>query len=226
MRLIPAGIVIFPGSNCDKDLFYALEKFGFVPEFLWHAEKKELSDKQVIFLPGGFSYGDYLRPGALAALSPIMEAVHTYASKGGVVVGICNGFQILTETKLLPGILLRNINQNFICRWVYIRPSVGRKGFLELLEDRVYRIPIAHADGNFYAPKEADVVPAFHYTDAEGHILPQANPNGSQENIAGITNLQGNVIGLMPHPERAIHPYEGARDGVAFFEALYRYLAG
>ncbi|MGQ9863792.1 MAG: phosphoribosylformylglycinamidine synthase I [Bacteroidia bacterium] len=225
MRLIPAGIALFPGSNCDRDLFYALEKFGFAPEFLWHAEKKELSDKQVIFLPGGFSYGDYLRPGAIAAVSPLMDAIREYALKGGTVIGICNGFQILTEARLLSGVLRGNQNQNFICRWVHIRPAAGRRGFLELLEDKVYRIPIAHADGNFYGPEKADYVPGFYYTDTWGNSSPQANPNGSQENIAGITNLQGNVIGLMPHPERAIHPYGGAQDGKDFFEALYRYLA-
>ena len=204
------GVVIFPGSNCDHDILYALKKILKQDVVaLWHKDK-DLQGCDFIFLPGGFSYGDYLRSGAIARFSPIMELVIDYANKGGYLMGICNGFQILCEARLLPGTLLHNDNQKFICKNIYITP-VAKKTFPTqfLTPNIALKIPIAHGEGRYYADEKTikDLVKhdqiLFKYCDEKGQITAEANPNGSLENIAGICNKQRNVFGMMPHPERA-----------------------
>ncbi len=210
MRKITIGVVVFPGSNCDHDAHYVAETIlQQRARLLWHKEGS-VGDVDMIILPGGFSYGDYLRCGAIARFSPIMKDVVRFANNGGVVIGICNGFQILTEAGLLPGVLLRNHTLRFICRTVALRVDNNSTRFTsEYQAGEVIRIPIAHGDGNYFA--EEDVINkledknqvVFRYCDEEGNVTPQANPNGSLNNIAGIINEQGNVLGMMPHPERA-----------------------
>jgi phosphoribosylformylglycinamidine synthase len=225
------GVVVFPGSNCDHDAYYALKhEIGVETEFLFHKEH-DLKDVDAIVLPGGFSYGDYLRCGAIARFSPIMSEVMKFARSGGPVIGICNGFQILCETGLLPGALLRNANLKFICRYAHIRTINNRTIFTgELDEGQVLRIPVAHGEGNYFA--EPDVIAQLHdegrivfqYCDAAGNVTDEANLNGSQFNIAGIVNAKGNVLGMMPHPERACSPLLGSADGVGIFRSLVRSL--
>lgn len=217
------GVVVFPGSNCDEDLFHVLsEGLGLETVKIWHKEH-ELHDCDVIFLPGGFSYGDYLRSGAVARFSNIMEQVISFANKGGKVIGICNGFQILTESGLLPGALLGNAGQKFICKNLNITPQNPRGN---LIQGKAYNIPIAHAEGRYYAPAndikelEANNQVLFRYCNSTGEITDAANPNGSINNIAGITNKAGNVIGMMPHPERAASSILGNQDGTAVLESI------
>ncbi len=214
------GVVIFPGSNCDHDILYALKKILKQDVVaLWHKDK-DLQGCDFIFLPGGFSYGDYLRSGAIARFSPIMELVIDYANKGGYLMGICNGFQILCEARLLPGTLLHNDNQKFICKNVYITP-VAKKTFpTQFLTPHIaLKIPIAHGEGRYYADAKTikDLVKhdqiLFKYCDAQGQTTAEANPNGSLENIAGICNKQRNVFGMMPHPERAADMELSNEDG-------------
>ena len=223
------GIIIFPGSNCDKDMIHALEddlKQQAVP--LWHKEGSldGFSTDDCIVLPGGFSYGDYLRCGALARFSPIMQAVQDFASKGGKVIGICNGFQILCESGLLPGVLLQNDKQKFICKNVYIKSTSKRNIVGEHTAEKVLRIPIAHNEGRFYADastlkqlNEQDQI-LFKYCDEQGAYHLDSNPNGSQNNIAGICNEGYNVFGMMPHPERACSESLGNTDGRLILSAL------
>lgn len=224
------GIVVFPGSNCDWDTYYALQSAGFEPVFLWHKERN-LNGCDLIILPGGFSYGDYLRAGALASFSPIMDSVKEFAEKGGLVMGICNGFQILLESGILPGAMLRNKNLRFICKFVNIRVENNSTPFTcRLNKGDVLKIPIAHMDGNYYLPSEklgelkknAQVV--FRYCDEKGEVTDEANPNGSMENIAGIVNEKGNVLGMMPHPERASFSILGSEDGKKIFLSCLSYL--
>lgn len=221
------GVVIFPGSNCDEDIIYVLSKvLNQEVVKLWHKDT-DLQGCDCIVLPGGFSYGDYLRSGAIARFSPIMEQVIAHASNGGYVIGICNGFQILTEAGLLPGALLRNINQQFICKNVFLKPQ-SQSALLSahLDENRAYKIPIAHAEGRYYA--DAPTLQALHdndqilfrYCSATGTVDEASNPNGSLENIAGICNAQRNVFGLMPHPERAAEAALGNTDGREILEGL------
>ncbi len=225
------GVIIFPGSNCDHDLLHV---FGNVleqsVEALWH-KRAELDDydpaTDTILVPGGFSYGDYLRAGALARFSPIMQAVSKFAAAGGRVIGICNGFQILCEAELLPGALLRNEQQKFICDNVFLRPTTSYSDITRQLDlDSAYLIPIAHAEGRYYASEavldelEANDQVLFLYTDAHGNATPAANPNGSARNIAGICNAGRNVIGMMPHPERAAEAVLGNDSGRALLESL------
>ncbi|PIX85067.1 MAG: phosphoribosylformylglycinamidine synthase I, partial [Nitrospirae bacterium CG_4_10_14_3_um_filter_53_41] len=203
------GIVVFPGSNCDHDCYHAVRHvLKEDAEFIWHKEK-QISGVDCIILPGGFSYGDYLRTGAIAKFSPVMSAVRDFAEQGGLVMGICNGFQILLESGLLPGAMKRNDSLKFICKDIYLRVENSTTSFTNLLEEgEVLRIPIAHADGNYYADEETlkrlnqnrQVV--FRYSDRNGRVDDPSNPNGSSENIAGIINEKGNVLGMMPHPER------------------------
>jgi phosphoribosylformylglycinamidine synthase len=221
------GVVIFPGSNCDEDIFHVLGDVLNQPVVkLWHKDT-DLQDCDCIVLPGGFSYGDYLRSGAIARFSPIMEKVIEHANKGGYVIGICNGFQILTESHLLPGALLRNVNQKYNCRNIYLKPQ-SKSALLtaELDPTRAYKIPIAHGEGRYYADEktlrelnENDQV-LFRYCDASGRITDEANPNGALENIAGICNATRNVFGMMPHPERAAEEALGNTDGYDILKAL------
>ncbi|MCX8112495.1 MAG: phosphoribosylformylglycinamidine synthase subunit PurQ [Bacteroidia bacterium] len=209
-----AGIVVFPGSNCDRDLYYALERAGFIPRYIWHAETT-LPSLEAVFLPGGFSYGDYLRAGAIARFARIMPAIEAFWRKGGFVMGICNGFQILLEAGWLPGALRKNANGRFICRTISVTLRGG--GPLEsYIGQRSYRLPIAHAEGR-YVPGET--LPAW----SLGYELAPA-PNGSYACIAGIGNPEGTVFGLMPHPERACDPYQGLVDGLDFLRGIARYL--
>ena len=209
---------MFPGSNCDHDAWYALNRnLGQPAEFLWHDEAS-LGDVDVVILPGGFSYGDYLRCGAIAKFSPVMTAVKKFARDGGLVLGLCNGFQILVECGLLPGALIRNRGLKFICRQVRLRTETSRSPFTSRIEQgRILRLPIAHGEGCYYADDrtldelEAEDRVVFRYLD---------NPNGSLRDIAGILNAQRNVMGMMPHPERASDPLMGSTDGLAVFESM------
>ncbi len=220
------AIVTFPGSNCDYDLYKCIQLVGGAPEFRWHRDV-ELGEVDVVMLPGGFSYGDYLRAGAIATMSPIMEAVKDFAGSGGPVVGICNGFQMLCESGLLPGALLRNRSLLFASRDVLLRVENTSSTFTqEYRAGQILRMPIAHAEGNYHADEETldrlegEGRVLFRYTDAEGEAVDSANPNGSARSIAGILNESGNVMGMMPHPERAVEPILGSVDGLGLFTAL------
>ena len=221
------GVVTFPGSNCDQDMVYVLRDImGQEVEELWHKDT-DLKGVDFVILPGGFSYGDYLRSGAIAKLSPIMSKVIEHANNGGYVLGVCNGFQILTESGLLDGALLHNDNQKFICKNVYLKPVSGSAGITKGLNlERTYKIPIAHGEGRFYA--ENDVIDRlekndqilFRYSNGEGDESQENNPNGSVANIAGICNANRNVFGMMPHPERAADTDLNNLDGKAIFESI------
>ncbi len=221
------GVVIFPGSNCDQDAIYAFRnQFGCETVELWHKDH-DLQGCDLVFLPGGFSYGDYLRSGAIARFSPIMQNIIEFASKGGLVWGVCNGFQILCESHLLPGALLHNQNQKFNCKNVYIRPNTNNSVITSGLElNKPYRIPVAHGEGRFYCDQPTldalysnDQV-LFTYCDEFGNATEASNPNGSLNNIAGICNAGRNVFGMMPHPERAVDPELYNTDGRLMFESL------
>jgi phosphoribosylformylglycinamidine synthase I len=221
------GIVTFPGSNCDYDAFRAVtEILGEEATYLWHKDH-DLQGSDVIILPGGFSYGDYLRAGAIARFSPIMQEVIAHAKSGAPVIGICNGFQIACEAGLLPGALMRNSGLQFVSAEVRIRVENADTLFTNLYEKgEVLRVPVAHGEGRFVASDdildslEGDARVIFMYADAQGNITGDANPNGSQHNIAGIVNEGGNVLGMMPHPERACTPLLGSSDGTRFFESI------
>ena len=223
------GVVTFPGSNCNHDMMYALGNIlGQEVVELWHKDT-DTQNCELIVLPGGFSYGDYLRSGAIARFSPIMDAVINHANKGGLLLGICNGFQILCESGLLPGALLHNNNQKFICKNVYLTPSSKTAGLTkDLTQGKAYKIPIAHGEGRYYADDDTiqslfdkDQV-LFQYCNQDGIIKDEVNPNGSVQNIAGVTNTAKNVMGMMPHPERAVDELLGNQDGVALFESLIK----
>ena len=222
-----AAVIVFPASNCDRDVAVALERVaGIRPRMVWHGESV-VPASDLIVLPGGFSYGDYLRCGAMAAHSPIMRDVVAKARAGVPVLGICNGFQILTEAGLLPGVLMRNASLNFICRDVHLRIERNDTLFTHRYEKgAVIRIPIAHHDGNYYADEETlarlegEGRVVFRYVNERGERTPAANPNGSQNAIAGICDETGRILGLMPHPERLIEPLLGGSDGRPFFEGL------
>jgi phosphoribosylformylglycinamidine synthase I len=222
------GVVTFPGSNCDADARYASELTGNTVHALWHKDTSLPASLDVIILPGGFSYGDYLRTGAIARFSPIMEEVIRFANGGGYVFGICNGFQILCESGLLPGALIRNERISFVCKDVYLRIERSSPFTNTREVGDVVRIPVAHGEGRFTAP--ADVLASiedygqvlYRYCTSDGDIATDANPNGSLNNIAGITNRAGNVMGLMPHPERACEPILGSADGLHVFHSLMR----
>jgi phosphoribosylformylglycinamidine synthase I len=221
------GIVTFPGSNCDYDAFHAItDVLGEEAVYLWHKDH-DLQDSDVVILPGGFSYGDYLRAGAIARFSPIMQEVIGHAKSGGPVLGICNGFQIACEAGLLPGALMRNSHLQFVSAEVRIRVENADTMFTNLYErGDILRIPVAHGDGRYVAPAgvleelEAEERVIFRYADAGGNISADANPNGSERNIAGIINEGGNVLGMMPHPERATSLLLGSSDGVRMFESI------
>jgi len=233
MADLNVGVVVFPGSNCDHDTEYAVASFpGVKPVMLWHNEH-DLKGCDAIILPGGFSYGDYLRCGSIARFSPIMREVIDFAGQGRPVLGICNGFQVLVESGLLEGALIRNAGRKFICRQSTISVANNSTIFTDKYENgEVLRIPVAHGEGNYYASAEtidsleSNGQVAFRYTDADGNATAEANFNGSLNNIAGITNKQGNVLGLMPHPERASEERLGSGDGRRVFESLFGHLAG
>lgn len=225
------AVVVFPGSNCDHDAYSAIKKnLGEDVQFLWHKDTEIPKDIDCIILPGGFSYGDYLRSGAIAQFSPVMNEVKKFADKGGYVMGICNGFQVLTETGLLPGALLRNKNLSFICKDVHLKIVNKESPFTSGIKDKeVLRIPIAHGEGNYFAEQkiidelENENRIIFKYSDEEGNITAEANPNGSINNIAGIVNKKGNVLGMMPHPERYSDAILGNDDGLLVFKSLRNY---
>jgi len=221
-----AAVVTFPGSNGDYDLYKAAQQVGFDTHFVWHRERG-LGDYDLVLLPGGFSYGDYLRAGAIASMSPIMEDVIAYANGGGPVLGICNGFQTLCEARLLPGALVRNDVLKFQGKDVRIRVERTDLAFTSGYEKgQMLEIPIAHGEGNYEADPatlerlEGEGRVVFRYVDRSGDTTDEANPNGSWHNIAGITNEAGNVLGMMPHPERATEPILGSADGLALFTSL------
>ncbi len=221
------GVLVFPGSNCDYDAYYAVKKvLKQEAEFIWHKDTK-LRYYDAIIIPGGFSYGDYLRAGAIAQFSPIMERVIEFAENGKPVIGICNGFQILLEMDLLPGALITNDHLKFRCDDIYLKVTNNNTNFTSKFNKKqIIQLPIAHQSGNYYAEDkviqklEDENRIVFKYCDAEGQITEEANPNGSLKNIAGIINEEGNVLGMMPHPERAMEPILESTDGVAIFESL------
>jgi phosphoribosylformylglycinamidine synthase len=224
------GVVVFPGSNCDDDMVHVLsEVMGQEVVKLWHKDEdiSGFGKGDCIVLPGGFSYGDYLRAGAIAQFSPIMKSVVKFANEGGFVWGICNGFQILCETGLLPGVLLRNNNQKFICKNIHLKSPTNNAAIVAHINlDKALKIPIAHAEGRFHADEatikqlqDNDQI-LFYYCDENGEITEEANPNGSTLNIAGICNAERNVFGMMPHPERASEDILGNTDGKILFESL------
>lgn len=221
------GVVIFPGSNCDRDMLYVLETIMQQEVVaLWHKEH-DLQNCDFIVLPGGFSYGDYLRSGAIARFSPIMENVIEHARKGGYVLGICNGFQILCEAGLLPGALLHNLTHKFSCKNVYIKAEHNHSLITSLIDtSKPLKIPIAHGEGRYYTDEvtlkklEANQQILFRYCDEEGNVVDAANPNGSINNIAGVCNAEKNVFGMMPHPERASDSELGNTDGKVLFESI------
>lgn len=226
-----AAVIVFPGSNCDRDLQVALRSaMGAAPKMVWHGDS-DMPDVDLIAVPGGFSYGDYLRSGAMAAKSPIMKEVVARAGKGVPVLGICNGFQVLTEAGLLPGALMRNAQLKYICKDVLLKVAANDTAFTQAYDqDQVIRIPIAHHDGNYFADDdtlnelEDDNRVAFRYCGAAGTLSEDANPNGSQRAIAGIFNKNRNVLGMMPHPERLADAKLGGADGKPMFDGLVQAL--
>lgn len=220
------GVVVFPGSNCETDCHYAARFVGAQAGYIWHQDT-EITKYDAIVLPGGFSYGDYLRTGAVAKFSPVMDAIMEFADKGGLVIGICNGFQILLEAGLLPGAMLRNRDLKFICRYTDLVVENNLTNFTnKALSGEIIRMPIAHNEGNYYADEEtlgemaANGQVVLRYCDTHGAVTDEANPNGSLQNIAGIVNKQGNIFGLMPHPERAIEDVLGSADGQMIFKSI------
>ncbi len=221
------GVLVFPGSNCDQDTYHVIsEVVGEPVVFLWH-ESSTLENCDAIVVPGGFAYGDYLRTGAIAHFAPIMQTVKKFAASDGMVLGICNGFQILTESGLLPGALMRNAGLKYICKQVYLRTETNDSPFTNLLrEGDVLKIPIGHMEGNYFCDAatlkqlEAERRIAFRYATATGEITPQANPNGSLANIAGILNEGRNVLGMMPHPDRSSEAILGSADGLRIFQSM------
>lgn len=227
------AVIVFPGSNCDHDAYHAAKHvMGQEARFVWHKEE-HLGDVDAVIVPGGFSYGDYLRAGAVASLSPIMKDVIRFARDGGIVAGVCNGFQVLCEAGLLPGALGRNTSLRFGCKDTYLRTENAETPFTNRLErGQVVEVPVAHGEGRFHADEEtldrleAEGRVVFRYVDREGKVTPEANPNGSARNIAGIVNDEGNVLGMMPHPERCVESLlvGGSTDGRLVFESIISHL--
>jgi phosphoribosylformylglycinamidine synthase len=226
------GVIIFPGSNCDHDAYWVIEQVVRQPvTFLWH-DSADLQGCDAIIVPGGFAYGDYLRTGAIARFSPVMESVRRFAAEGGLVLGICNGFQILCEAGLLPGALMRNAGLKYVCKPVYVRVETTNTPYTQQLsKGQVLEIPIGHMEGNYFCDertlaelKDQDRI-VFRYTTPAGEVTLDANPNGSLENIAGICNEGRNVVGMMPHPERASEPELGMTDGEKVFHSLVSTMA-
>jgi len=220
-----SSVIIFPGSNCDRDMDVALKKFGFKNQMVWHNDPN-LPKSDLIILPGGFSYGDYLRCGSIAAKSKIIKSVVEFANSGGLVVGVCNGFQILIETGLLPGALLRNRYLEFICKNVFVKINNSENKYFKNIKKNILKLHIAHNEGNYFcSPDELKFIEdnnqiAVNYCNKNGDISEENNPNGSINNIAGIFNKSKNILGMMPHPERMIDSYLSGEDGSIFFENL------
>ena len=222
-----AAVIVFPGTWSDNDCVWALEQCGIEARKLWHRDVTSFDRDELVVLPGGFSYGDYLRTGAIARFSPAMDAVYAHAEAGGLVIGICNGFQILCESQLLPGVLMRNESLQFRCQDSYLLPVNQTSPFTAHLDaSRTYMVPVSHGEGRYVADPETVAMLedtnriAFRYATPEGEVTPEANPNGSTANIAGILNEAGNVLGMMPHPEDLIDPLLGGTDGRPLFESL------
>lgn len=221
------GIVVFPGSNCDHDAYHSVKHvLGEEASFLWHKDT-DLQGVDIVILPGGFSYGDYLRCGAIARFSPITDAIRRHAEEGGLVMGICNGFQILQEMRLLPGVMLPNSGLKFVCRHVHLRAESEETPFSnQCRKGQVLKLPVAHHDGNFFVPpeeleeleKNGQIL--FRYVDKKGVPTAESNPNGSIENIAAVVNRERNVLGIMPHPERAVERLLGSDDGLKIFHSV------
>ena len=220
-----SSVITFPGSNCDRDMDVALKKFGFKNKMVWHNDV-ELPKSELVVLPGGFSYGDYLRCGSMASKSRIMKSVINFAKSGGKIMGICNGFQILVETGLLPGVLLRNKYLEFICKNVFVKVNNKNNPYFKDIKKDTLKLHIAHNEGNYFCSKEQireinnNNQIALYYSDKDGKINENTNPNGSIENIAGVFNKEKNVLGMMPHPERMIDPDLSGEDGSIFFKNL------
>ena len=220
-----SSVITFPGSNCDRDMDVALKKFGFNNKMIWHNDN-ELPKSDLVVLPGGFSYGDYLRCGSMAAKSKIMESVINFAKSGGLIMGICNGFQILTETELLPGILLRNKYAEFICRNVFVKINNNENNYFKNIKKNILELHIAHNEGNFFCSSDQmknindNNQIAITYCNKDGESDDSSNPNGAIDNIAGLFNKQKNILGMMPHPERMIDSYLSGDDGSMFFQNL------
>lgn len=222
MSLAKIGVLRFPGTNCDRDVYEAVQSVGLTPEWLWHLDHFEYKNYAALVLPGGFSFGDYLRAGALAARSPVMESVREAVKFGTPVLGICNGFQILCETHLLPGTLVKNESLRFNDKWVDLVFKNPNKAFgASYKKDDVITLPIAHGEGRFYATR--DELKKL-WDDSQIWLTYKTNPNGSLDDIAGVMNKEKNVVGLMPHPERAIQPWMGSTHGAVFFKTLEAYL--
>ena len=220
-----SSVITFPGSNCDRDMDVALKKFGFKNKMVWHNDV-ELPKSDLVVLPGGFSYGDYLRCGAMATKSKIMQSVINFAKSGGLLMGICNGFQILTETKLLPGILLRNKHAEFICKNVFVKINDTQNNYFKNIKKKTLELHIAHNEGNYFCSDEQmkeiedhNQIALF-YSDKNGEINQSSNPNGASKNIAGILNKKKNILGMMPHPERMVDFALSGEDGSIFFKNL------
>ena len=220
-----SSVIIFPGSNCDRDMDVALKKFGFINKMIWH-DDTELPKSDLVVLPGGFSYGDYLRCGSMASKSKIIQSVINFAKSGGLLIGICNGFQILTETELLPGVLLRNKFSEFICKNVFVKINNVENIYFKNIKKNTLELHIAHNEGNYFCSnsqmkdiQDNDQIALF-YCGKNGEIDEKFNPNGSSKNIAGILNKEKNILGMMPHPERMIDKYLSGDDGIIFFETL------
>ena len=221
------GVIVFPGTWSDVDCFTAVtENLGEQARYIWHKDT-DVSGIDCLIVPGGFSYGDYLRAGAIARFSSIMKSVEAFAASGGLVIGICNGFQILCEAGLLPGVLMRNDHLQFRCQWVNLRVENAGTNFTSACQQGdVLAVPISHGEGNFYADEatldalEANGQVVFRYCNPDANVTTESNPNGSQRNIAGITNSEGNVLGMMPHPERCCDPLMGGTDGLAIFRSI------
>ena len=220
-----SSVITFPGSNCDRDMHVALKKFGFKNKMIWHNDS-ELPKSDLVVLPGGFSYGDYLRCGSMASKSKIMKSVINFANSGGLLMGICNGFQILTETELLPGILLRNKHAEFICKNVFVKINDNKNNYFKNIKKKILELHIAHNEGNYFCSNEQmkeiednDQI-ALLYCDKNGEINESSNPNGASKNIAGIFNKKKNILGMMPHPERMIDVALSGEDGSIFFKNL------
>ena len=220
-----SSVVIFPGSNCDRDMAVALKKFGFKNKMVWH-DDVDLPKSDLVVLPGGFSYGDYLRCGSMASKSKIIQSVINFAKSGGLLMGICNGFQILTETELLPGVLLRNKCSEFICKNVFVKINNTENNYFKKIKKEILELHIAHNEGNYFCSNiqmkqiEDNNQIALSYCGKTGEIDEKFNPNGSSKNIAGILNKEKNILGMMPHPERMIDKYLSGDDGAVFFENL------
>jgi len=224
-----SSVIIFPGSNCDRDMHVALTKFGFKNKMVWHNDA-ELPKSDLIVLPGGFSYGDYLRCGSIAGKSKIINSIIKFAKSGGLVLGICNGFQILTETGLLSGVLQQNKYLNFICKNVYVKVNNTKNKYFKNIKKEILKLHIAHNEGNYFCSNdELKLIQdnnqiAIKYCDKEGNQNDETNPNGAVDNIAGIFNKERNILGMMPHPERMIDKYLSGEDGSLFFETLIKNL--